>query len=69
MIFPEKLLGGAKAMAPVKGIKQNVRNKHDKITQQPFSKRGAYPKVLINPFTVPSAYSETMSPLWRKLDL
>lgn len=27
-----------------------------------------YPKVLMKPFTEPSAYRDTMSPMWRKLD-
>lgn len=28
-----------------------------------------YPKVLMNPLVVPSAYREHMSPMWRKLDI
>lgn len=31
--------------------------------------RRAYPKVLMKPFTEPSAYRDTMSPIWRKLDI
>ena len=27
---------------------------------------GTYPRVLMNPQTLPSAYRETMSPIWRK---
>lgn len=28
-----------------------------------------HPKVLMKPLTEPSAYRETMSPMWRKLDI
>lgn len=31
--------------------------------------RATYPKVLMKPLTEPSAYRDTMSPMWRKLDL
>lgn len=34
-----------------------------------WCRKQTYPRVLMKPLTEPSAYRDTMSPMWRKLDL
>lgn len=55
-----------KRTSPIKTRKHQTKG-DNKQTDNIISISVLYPSVLMNPFTVPSAKSETISPIWRKL--